>query len=76
VCGQQYWLSPTGPGRTLILWIDTTTVHLSLEGQHLKILPYRLLRTDLALLRDQAPAPNRLERVSQRTMVGRSIIAG
>ena len=36
VCGQQFWLGPARAGRTLTLWIDTTTVHLSLEGQHLE----------------------------------------
>jgi hypothetical protein len=39
VCDQQFWLGPTRAGRTLTLWIDTTTVHLSLDGQHLKTLP-------------------------------------
>src|SRR5918998_892890 len=33
ICGQQFWLGPARAGRTLTLWIDTTTVHLSLDGQ-------------------------------------------
>jgi hypothetical protein len=41
VCGQQFWLGPARAGRTLTLWIDTTTVHLSLDGLHLKTLPTR-----------------------------------
>ncbi len=47
-CGQQFWLGPTRAGRKLTLWIDTTTVHLSLAGQHLKTLPSRLTSIDLA----------------------------
>jgi hypothetical protein len=39
------------------LWIDTTTVHLSLEGQHLKTLPSRLTSIDLARLRTQGARP-------------------
>jgi hypothetical protein len=39
VCGQLFWLGSAWIGRKLTLWIDTTTVHLSLEGQHLKTLP-------------------------------------
>lgn len=39
VCGQKFWLGPDRAGRTLTLWIDTTTVHLSLEGQHLRPRP-------------------------------------
>ncbi len=35
------------------MWIDTTTVHLSLAGQHLKTLPSRLTTIDLAQLRTQ-----------------------
>jgi hypothetical protein len=53
VCGQQFWLGPARAGRTLTLWIDTTTVHLSLKGQHLKTLPSRLTSIDLARLRAQ-----------------------
>jgi hypothetical protein len=51
VCGQQFWLGPQRAGRTLTLWLDTTTVHLSLDGQHLKTLPSRLTSIDLTRLR-------------------------
>jgi hypothetical protein len=57
VCGQQFWLGPARAGRTLTLWIDTTTVHLSLDGQHLKTLPSRLTSIDLARLRAQGARP-------------------
>jgi hypothetical protein len=50
ICGQQFWLGPARAGRKLTLWIDTTTVHLSLDGQHLKTLPSRLTSIDLARL--------------------------
>jgi transposase InsO family protein len=53
VCGQQFWLGPQRAGRKLTLWIDTTTVHLSIDGQHLKTLPSRLTSIDLARLRAQ-----------------------
>jgi transposase InsO family protein len=57
VCGQQFWLGPQRAGRTLTLWIDTTTVHLSIDGQHLKTLPSRLTSIDLARLRAQGARP-------------------
>jgi hypothetical protein len=57
VCGQQFWLGPQRAGRTLTLWIDTTTVHLNLDGQHLKTLPSRLTSIDLARLRAQGARP-------------------
>jgi hypothetical protein len=57
VCGQHFWLGPARTGRTLTLRIDTTTVHLSLEGQHLKTLPSRLTTIDMARLRAQRARP-------------------
>ncbi|HEX8761812.1 MAG TPA: integrase core domain-containing protein, partial [Pseudonocardiaceae bacterium] len=57
ICGQQFWLGPQRAGRKLTLWIDTTTVHLSLAGQHLKTLPSRMTSTDLARLRAQGARP-------------------
>jgi hypothetical protein len=51
VCGQQFWLGPARAGHRLTLWIDTITVHLRLEGQHLKTLPSRFASIDLARLR-------------------------
>jgi hypothetical protein len=57
VCGQQFWLGPQRAGRTLTLWIDTTTVHLSIDGQHLKTPPSRLTSIDLTRLRAQGARP-------------------
>jgi hypothetical protein len=57
VCGQQFWLGPQRAGRTLTLWIDTTTVHLSIDGQHIKTLPSRLTSIDLTRLRAQGARP-------------------
>jgi hypothetical protein len=57
VCGQQFWLCPQRAGRTLSLWLDTTTVHLSIDGQHLKTLPSRLTSIDLTRLRAQGARP-------------------
>jgi hypothetical protein len=42
---------------TLHLWMDTTTVHLSINGAHLKMLPSRLTSTDLARLRRLGARP-------------------
>jgi hypothetical protein len=57
ICGQQFWLGPARAGRKLTLWIDTTTVHLSIDGQHLKTLPSRLTNIDLARLRTHGARP-------------------
>jgi hypothetical protein len=39
LCGQQFWLGPARAARRLTLWINTTTVHLGLDGQHFKLCP-------------------------------------
>src|SRR5262249_13232778 len=36
VGGQQFWLSPARAGQTVTLWVDTTTVHLSVGGWRVK----------------------------------------
>jgi Integrase core domain len=51
VGGQQFWLSPARAGQTVTLWIDTTTVHLSVGGWRIKTMPSRLSEVDLARLR-------------------------
>jgi hypothetical protein len=38
---QQFWIVSAHAGRRLGLWMDTTTVHLSLDGVHLKTGPSR-----------------------------------
>lgn len=42
VCGQQFWLGPARAGLTIGLWVDTTVVHLLLDGVRLKTVPSRL----------------------------------
>ena len=56
--GQQFWLSPARAGQTVTLWIDTTSVHLSIGGWRIKTVPSRLSEVDLARLRraDGRPA--------------------
>jgi hypothetical protein len=58
VSGQQFWLSPARAGQQVTLWIDTTTVHLSIGGWRIKTVPSRLTEVDLARLRkaDARPA--------------------
>jgi transposase InsO family protein len=55
---QQFWLGPARAGQKVTLWIDTTTVHLSLGGWRVKTVPSRLTEVDLARLRraDARPA--------------------
>jgi transposase InsO family protein len=58
VGGQQFWLSPARAGQTVTLWMDTTSVHLSIGGWRVKTVPSRLTEVDLARLRkaDGRPA--------------------
>ena len=55
---QQFWLSPARAGQTVTLWIDTTSVHLSIGGWRIKTVPSRLSEADMARLRrtDGRPA--------------------
>jgi len=39
---QQLWLGPKTAGAVVELWVDTISVHVSLDGQHLKTVPSRL----------------------------------
>ena len=48
---QQFWLGTARAGQTVTLWIDTTTVHLSIDGVRIKTLPSRYSVIDLARLR-------------------------
>jgi hypothetical protein len=57
VCGQQFWLGTGQAGRLVTLWIDTSTVHLALDGIHLKTLPSRMTTTHLTRLRAQGARP-------------------
>jgi hypothetical protein len=38
---QQFWLSTARPGQKVTLWIDATTVHLSIGGWQIKTVPSR-----------------------------------
>jgi transposase InsO family protein len=57
VAGQQFWLGPHRAGQPVTLWIDTTTVHVALAGQHLKTVPSRLSTVDLSRLRGDGARP-------------------
>jgi transposase InsO family protein len=57
IAGQQFWLGPHRAGQPVTLWIDTTTVHLAVAGQHLKTVPSRLSTVDLARLRADGARP-------------------
>jgi transposase InsO family protein len=39
---QQVWLGPKMVGQKIEIWADTVSVHISMEGQHLKTVPSRL----------------------------------
>jgi hypothetical protein len=51
VARQQFWLGPRLAGHAITLWIDTKTVHVSIDGRRLKTVPSRLLEPDLERLR-------------------------
>jgi len=55
---QQFWLGTARAGQQVTLWIDTTSVHLSIGGWRIKTVPSRLSEVDLARLRrtDAHPA--------------------
>jgi hypothetical protein len=56
--GQQFWLGTARAGQKVTLWMDTSTVHLSIDGWRIKTVPSRLSEVDLARLRrcDGRPA--------------------
>ncbi|MFJ8197919.1 integrase core domain-containing protein [Streptomyces sp. NPDC096152] len=63
VAGQQFWFGPRHAGAAVTLWVDSTTVHVSLDGQRIKTVPSRLSTADLARLRASGaraagPAPS------------------
>ena len=57
VGGQQFWLSSARAGQTVTLWMDTTSVHLSVGGWRVKTVPSRLSEADLARLRRSNARP-------------------
>jgi hypothetical protein len=54
---QQFWLGPGRAGQQVTLWIDTTTVHLSIDGVRIKTLPSRYSTVDLTRLRRGGARP-------------------
>ena len=54
---QQFWLGTTRAGQKVTLWIDTTSVHLSVGGWRIKTVPSRLTEVDLARLRGSDGRP-------------------
>jgi transposase InsO family protein len=50
LAGQQIWLGPALAGRVVTIWVDQTSLHVSLDTVRLKTLPSRLSSTDLARL--------------------------
>src|SRR4051795_6149790 len=54
---QQFWVGPAHAGRLLGFWMNTTTVHLSLDGVHLKTVPSRQTTVSLTRLRSAGARP-------------------
>jgi len=48
---QQFWLGTRRTGEQVRFWIDTTTVHLSIDGWRIKTVPSRLSAVGIARLR-------------------------
>ena len=54
---QQFWLGTSRTGQSVSFWIDTTTVHMSIDGWRIKTVPSRLSAVDLARLRNAGAHP-------------------
>jgi transposase InsO family protein len=54
---QQFWLGPARAGTQVTLWVDTTVVHLLIDGVRLKTLPSRLTPADLGQLLAEGGKP-------------------
>ncbi len=57
VCGQQFWLGEALGDKLVTLWIDTTSVHLTVEGRRVKTVVSRITTADLARLRAGGARP-------------------
>ncbi len=60
--GQELWLGPAYSGRTVMLWADDRSIHVSLDGHHIKTVSSRLHEEHLRYLlmrggRPGGPAP-------------------
>ena len=54
---QQFWLGTSRTGQSVSFWIDTTTVHMSIDRWRIKTVPSRLSAVDLARLRNAGARP-------------------
>jgi len=54
---QQFWLGPGRTGQQVRFWVDTVTVHLSVDGWRIKTVPSRLSAVDIARLRQAGARP-------------------
>ena len=54
---QQVWIGPKWAGREVQFWADTVSVHVSLDGEHLKTVPSRLSTNSLHRLLGEGAVP-------------------
>ncbi|TMR88806.1 IS481 family transposase [Nonomuraea basaltis] len=54
---QQVWLGPAFTGRTVTLWIDERSIHVTLDGHHVKTVSSRLTSEHLRWLRMHGARP-------------------
>jgi hypothetical protein len=55
---QQFCLGTSRTGQSVSFWIDTTTVHMSIDRWRIKTVPSRLSAVDLARLRNAGARPD------------------
>ncbi|MFE7074419.1 hypothetical protein ACFU96_30445 [Streptomyces sp. NPDC057620] len=51
VAGQQFWFEPKHAGQPVRLWVDSTMLHVSIDGERIKTVLSRLSTADLVRLR-------------------------
>jgi transposase InsO family protein len=66
---QQFWLGPARTGQQVRFWIDTTTVHLTVDGWRIKTVPSRCRRSTSPGC--GRPAPARQDRPRPGPPLGR-----
>lgn len=54
---QQVWLGPQYAGRTVTIWVDERSIHVVLDGHHVKTVPSRLDTDQLRWLRMHGARP-------------------
>lgn len=57
VGGQQIWLGPVLAARPVTIWVDTSSLHVLLDGRRLKTVPSRLSVVELNRLRVSGARP-------------------